>query len=471
MSTKAFFLNSTATQYGQEHINALATLALSEGVLNTLATDWDDWVANGDLDVRQRTLGANMSVDVLTGWALIETTRLSQTFKVFVQNLTLTNLVIAANSSGANRVDAIIVRVSKTADPNLGGTNVATVEVVLGSGVSALSDGDIATAISSDDFIRLANITVANGAVSIVNANIADTRSAVSNSSSIKTVTPKLSFSNLASDPTTYAEGDIWYNTTENKLKYYDGVGIRTIVEVTSVPSNPVGTILPYAPFITTLPTGYLACDGAAVSRATYASLFDALCTSLGTVTMTIATPCVVTRVAHGLQTGDSIYLTTTGALPTGLAQNTRYWVVKVNADTFNLSTSLVNALAGTKINTTGSQSGVHTLRLASHGIGDGSTTFNVPSLNGRVMVARSTDAEFSGVGQTGGAKTHTLVAAEMPSHTHTAPIGSPSGGGGSQIYSGANQSANSAATGSAGSDGAHNNLQPYVTLNFIVKF
>lgn len=471
MSTKAFFLNSATTQYGQEHINALATLALSEGVLNTIATDWDDWAANGDMNVRQNHLGANMSVDVLTGWALIETTRLSQTFKIFVQNLTLTNLVIAANSSGANRIDAIIARVSKTADPNLGGTNVATIEVVLGSGVSALSDGDITTAISGDDFIRLANITVANGASSIVNGNIADTRSAISNRSTIKTVSPKLSFSNLASDPTVYAEGDIWYNTTDNVLKYYDGVAIRTIVEVTAVPTNPVGTILPYAPFITTLPTGYLACNGAAVSRATYASLFNALCASLGTVTMTIATPCVVTLSAHGLQTGDSIYLTTTGALPTGLAQNTRYWVIKVDANTFNLATSLANALAGTKINTTGSQSGVHTLRLASHGIGDGSTTFNLPNLNGYAMVGRSTDAEFGGVGQNGGAKTHTLITAEMPSHTHGAPVDTSGTGGSVRALANTNGAGSQKNTDSAGSGAAHNNLQPYMTLNFIVKF
>jgi hypothetical protein len=101
MSAKAFFLNSVTTQYGQEHINALATLALSEGVLNTIATDWNDWAANGDLHVRENHLGANMSVDVLAGWALIETLRLSQTFKIFVQNLAFgKHLVVAANCFG-----------------------------------------------------------------------------------------------------------------------------------------------------------------------------------------------------------------------------------------------------------------------------------------------------------------------------------------------------------------------------------
>lgn len=81
-----------------------------------------------------------------------------------------------------------------------------------------------------------------------------------------------------------------------------------------------------------------------------------------GTFTITIASPGVATKTAHGFNTGDVIYLTTTGALPTGLAANTNYWVIRVTADTFRLATSSANATAGTAINTTGSQSGVHTI-------------------------------------------------------------------------------------------------------------
>lgn len=80
------------------------------------------------------------------------------------------------------------------------------------------------------------------------------------------------------------------------------------------------------------------------------------------TVTMTIATPGVVTLSAHGLVTGDKIYLTTSGALPTGLAASTTYFVIFVSSSTFNLATSMSNALAGTKITTSGSQSGTHTM-------------------------------------------------------------------------------------------------------------
>lgn len=79
------------------------------------------------------------------------------------------------------------------------------------------------------------------------------------------------------------------------------------------------------------------------------------------TVTVTIAAPGVMTWTAHGMVSGQRIQLTTTGALPTGLTASTTYWITVIDANTFNLSTSLANAQAATFITTTGSQSGVHT--------------------------------------------------------------------------------------------------------------
>jgi hypothetical protein len=83
---------------------------------------------------------------------------------------------------------------------------------------------------------------------------------------------------------------------------------------------------------------------------------------SLGTFTVTIAAPAVVSLTGHGLVTGDVVTLATTIALPTGLTAGTQYYVVWKDANSFWLATSLANALAGTKITTTGSQSGTHTL-------------------------------------------------------------------------------------------------------------
>ena len=75
------------------------------------------------------------------------------------------------------------------------------------------------------------------------------------------------------------------------------------------------------------------------------------------TVTMTIASPGVVTWNAHGLGDGNTVTFSTTGALPTGLTAATSYYVVNSTTNTFQVSLTL----GGAAINTSGSQSGVHT--------------------------------------------------------------------------------------------------------------
>lgn len=79
---------------------------------------------------------------------------------------------------------------------------------------------------------------------------------------------------------------------------------------------------------------------------------------NVGNFTVTIATPGVVTFTSHGFLGGERVVLQTTGALPTGLSVNTVYFVKYVDANTFNLATTS----GGSNINTTGSQSGTHTL-------------------------------------------------------------------------------------------------------------
>jgi hypothetical protein len=78
-------------------------------------------------------------------------------------------------------------------------------------------------------------------------------------------------------------------------------------------------------------------------------------------VTMTIASPAVITWTAHGLVAGTPIGLSTTGALPTGLTAGTTYYVVSPAANSFSLAASV----GGAAINTSGTQSGVHTASAA----------------------------------------------------------------------------------------------------------
>jgi len=104
-------------------------------------------------------------------------------------------------------------------------------------------------------------------------------------------------------------------------------------------------------------------------------------------------------------------------------------------------------------------------------GEGDGSTTFNLPDMRGRVAVGKSSDAEFDTLGETGGEKTHTLTVDEMPSHKHSINYASVAGGSGDGYLYGSNQGDNQAMIKSAGGSQPHNILQPYIVLNYIIKY
>lgn len=180
-------------------------------------------------------------------------------------------------------------------------------------------------------------------------------------------------------DKSTIVDGDKFFikdSEDSNTGKFFSFEALENILV-------PVGSIRPIA--YRTADAGNLMCNGSAVSRSTYANLFTKISPLIGSFTVTIATPAVVTLSGHGFFTGDSVYLTTTGALPTGLTANTLYYVIEVNSTTFRLATSRANARAGTAINTTGSQSGVHSLYHCPFGLGDGSTTFNLPDFTGGV--------------------------------------------------------------------------------------
>lgn len=121
------------------------------------------------------------------------------------------------------------------------------------------------------------------------------------------------------------------------------------------------------------------------------------------------------------------------------------------------------------------------------YGEGDGSTTFNLPDLRGKVAIGQSPTYEL---GASGGEVTHTLNINEMPSHMHqgiywinpeqpawnvTLNDGTYgykftwTGAGGSAT-TGAGANEKNLKTGLTGGGEAHNNMQPYLVTNYIIK-
>ena len=260
-----------------------------------------------------------------------------------------------------------------------------------------------------------------------------------------------------------------------------------TLFAPITVASPPSGMVSPYAG--NSAPSGWLLCDGSAVSRTTYATLFSVVSTTFGSGdgSTTFNVPDLRSRSVVGVgtgtkvatfasrasnvitvtgltnaannefQTGCMVRYSTSGSVITGLTNNTDYYVIRVTNTSFSLATSLANANAGTAIT------------LSSDGTG--TQTFT------KTFTARTR-------GDTGGEENHLLNTTELASHRHQETVTDPIGSNpGIPAYTGANiasgpgigAGANSGQGGvlntvAAGGDTPHSIMQPFVALNYIIK-
>ncbi len=70
----------------------------------------------------------------------------------------------------------------------------------------------------------------------------------------------------------------------------------------------------------------------------------------------------VFTATSHGFQTGNLVRVSTSSALPSGLAANTSYWVIRLSSSTYQLATSLANAQANTPLTISDTGTGTQTV-------------------------------------------------------------------------------------------------------------
>jgi len=234
----------------------------------------------------------------------------------------------------------------------------------------------------------------------------------------------------------------------------------------------PIGSLFPFAG--SSAPTGYLICNGDAVSRATYADLFTLISDTYGAGNgsttfnlpdlrsrLPIGAGSAPTKVAtfvsrssniitvsgisnatnNEFQTGQAVLYTAASGAMTGLTHNTTYYLIRTGNLTFSLATTLANAQNGTVITLSSDGTGTQTFTLT--------------------LTART-------LGTTGGEENHAMTTTELVAHSHPAN------------YQGSSQALNAGATGtdtrspgstgSTGGNAAMNNMQPFLALNYIIK-
>ena len=276
-------------------------------------------------------------------------------------------------------------------------TGTANVEVQIGTVVSIGTPSD--DTVTPEKIAALAVETAGIAADAVTYAkiqNIGATQRVLGRNTAGAGDTEEVTLSEFLDWVGSAADGDTLHRASGAWTRLAKGTDGQVMTLASGVPSwgagTPTGSPILFAAAAADIPSGYLLCDGTAVSRTTYAALF----TAIGII----------------------------------------------------------------------------------HGNGNGYSTFNVPDMRGKSAIGTNDSGLTAGAdsgfttrdeGDTGGTEAHALVKAEIPAHSHTMVSAGGKGRGGNIANPHLGRSG-TIATRASGGGRAHNNMHPFVTMNFIIK-
>lgn len=367
------------------------------------------------LEVVEQTVPDN-TVKVKAGVCLIPVTRVSdgKDFKVYGELTEDINVTVLETATHPTWVGAIIACIPKAKIENgltnpEDGSGVFDIIAVAGLSTGALSDGQINSQTSSLYYwIRLADVVQDP---TVETANITDERILIGiKAISIDNLLIKdemVVATELATKPFTPDSGRRGFMAKADGWYDVDDTGAET--KFSTGETIPVGAINMWS--TSTAPSSWLLCEGGTIGDAS----------SGGTA--------------------------------------------RANADCETLFKLLWNNFADAQLAVTGGRGASANNDWTAH------KKIALPNMGGRVPVGLN-GGTFNANGKTGGEETHVLTEAELAAHTHSVQPTVANGAGGQTFsYQSGSTTTQVGTSGSTGSSTAHNNLQPYFTTRFIIRY
>ena len=198
-----------------------------------------------------------------------------------------------------------------------------------------------------------------------------------------------------------YWVGEVWENQVANNTVTPGTMGDESWLQISAQADSILpGTVIDYAG--TSIPVGYLACNGNSVPRAMYPDLFAA-----------------ITFVQSGSTTGTTAVTGLTNML------SLAYVGMVVEGTNITPGTTIAAVVSNTQITLSATTTGTGTNNVTFFPFGNaGTTVFNLPNLNDQVVAGAGGTLFQSGgvgnaVGNSGGSASYMLQNSDTPPHVH----------------------------------------------------